>query len=107
MAEVSLTDGSWLNLTNLLEFNGIVFWDQTLYPDIPFSPNDVFIQLTTDQASRVDLIAFDAYGDAELFWIILLANNVDYPNQLIEGQTIRIPSQKTVDTILSVNSSTN
>lgn len=104
--EVSLTENSWLNLTNLLEFNGIVFWDQTSYPEIALSPNDVYVQLTADQAPRVDLIAFDAYGDQELFWIILLANDVDYPNQLVEGQTIRIPAQDTVNALLAGSSAT-
>lgn len=101
MAQVDITPGSWLNLSQLLDFKGVVFWDQTTYPDIPFSDDDTYLQLTDEQAHRVDLIAFDQYGDPELLWVILLANDVNLPNQLIEGQVIRIPAKATVDLLLA------
>lgn len=102
MAEVAVTPGSWLNLSTLFDLNGVLFWGPLDYPDIPFSDQDVFVQLTQDQAKRPDLIAYDAYGDSDLIWIILLANDVDLPNQLIEGETIRIPARLTVENLLSV-----
>jgi hypothetical protein len=101
MAEVTPSPGSWLNLTSLLEFKGIIFWDQFDFPDIPFSNDDQYIQLTGLQAQRIDLVASDAYGDAELLWALLLANNCDLPNQFIEGQTIRIPAKETIDQLLN------
>ena len=105
MAEVDVSPTSWLNLTQLLEFNGVVFWDQTEYPDIPYSGDDNYIQLTGAQADRMDLVAFDQYGDSDFLWILLLANNHDYPNQFIEGDLIRVPSIDTINQLLNTNQS--
>jgi hypothetical protein len=106
MSQVTVAPGSWLNLSQLLEFNGITFWDATVYPDIPYDPNDMFITLTDSQAARPDLLAYDNYGDPTLMWVILLANSVDLPDQLIEGQTIRIPAKNTIDILLSPSNNT-
>jgi Base plate wedge protein 53 len=57
------------------------------------------------QAQRPDLIAYDAYGDSALMWIILLANNTDLPNQFVENQIIRVPAKSTVDSILQAGQS--
>lgn len=95
-----MASGSWLNLTRLLEFRGLLFWEQFDYPTIEESDEDIYIQLSQGQAERVDLLAHDFYGDSELWWIILLANDIEFPNQLREGLTIRIPARTTVETIL-------
>lgn len=99
--DLTVSTGSWLNLTQLLEFKGVIFWDQTEYPDIALSDDDTYIQLTDAQAHRIDLIAQDFYGDSELLWILQVANNVDLPNQFVEGQVIRIPAKATVSTLLA------
>lgn len=105
MAEVNLSPGSWLNLSELLEYKGIIFWDQTEYPEIPFSNDDTFLQLTAGQAARIDLVAYDQYGDPELLWVLMLANNHDLPNQFIEGEVIRVPAKTTIDQILNASGS--
>lgn len=106
MAEVVLNPGSWLNLSNLLEFQGITFWDQFDYPDIPYDTNDVYVTLTDAQARRPDLIALDKYGNDQLLWVLLLANDVDLPNQLVEGQVIRVPAKSTIDILLTPSGTT-
>lgn len=98
--EIKLEKYSWLNLTNLYEENGIPFWDQTEFPDIPFSDDDEYVEITQEMSKRVDLIAYDKYGDPNLFWVILLANNVDLPNQLREGMVLRLPSIETIESLL-------
>lgn len=100
MAQITISPGSWLNLTELLEFKGTLFWDLTEYPDIPTSDDDEIVQLTQQQAERLDLLASDKYGDPELLWVILLANDIELPNQLREGLILRIPAKATVDDIL-------
>jgi hypothetical protein len=99
--EVKLEDNSWLNMTDLFEYEGIPFWGQTEYPDIPFSEDDLYLEINQEQAKRIDLIAFDNYGDPNLFWVILLANDLDLPNQLREGMVLRLPSLETVNKILT------
>lgn len=101
--DLSIDANSWLNLTNLLQSGEYIFWDQTEYPDIPLTVGDQYIQLTQQQASRIDLLAFDTYGDPVLLWVIMLANNIDYPSQMYEGMVIRLPAQDTIDSILQPN----
>ena len=100
MADVKLSDSSWLHLSRLLEFKGKLFWDQTEYPDIPFDTDDEYLELTDLQAKRIDLLAFEKYGDSELMWVLMLANDKNLPNQFIGGETIRIPAKTTIDSIL-------
>lgn len=101
MAQVTVSKYSILNLTELLEYEGVLFWDQVDYPEVPLADDDTYIQLTQSQAHRIDLIAYDFYGQSELMWAIMLANNIDYPNQLVEGAVIRIPSITTIDSLLA------
>ena len=100
MAQVSISKNSILNLSNLLDYQGVLFWDQVDYPEIPLSDADTYIQLTQQQAHRIDLVAYDLYGDSELMWAIMLANNIEYPNQLVEGAVIRIPARDTINSLL-------
>jgi len=101
--DVNIDQNSWLNLTDLLQSGQYIFWDQTEYPEVPLTDDDVYIQLSAQQAKRIDLLAYDTYGDPVLFWIIMIANNIDYPAQMYEGMTIRLPSQDTIDSILKSN----
>lgn len=100
MANQEISKNSFLNFSSLLEFNGKVFWDNADLPEIPFAEDDEYIQLTDLQAHRIDLVAFEKYGDSELMWAILHANNVDLPNQLFEGQIIRIPAKTSIDKLI-------
>jgi len=98
--DVKIEQQSWLQLTNLLDFDGVIFWDQTEFPDIVISEDDQYITLSQAQSKRIDLIAWDFYGDVNMFWVIMLANNIDLPNQLREGMVLRLPAQSTIDDLL-------
>lgn len=100
MANVEINKGSPLNFSRLLELDGILFWDSFDFPDVPLSDQDTYINLTENQARRVDLIAFDNYNDSDLMWVILLANSKELPNQFVEGERIRIPAISTVNEII-------
>lgn len=100
MAEIEISKNSWLNLAELLDYKGVLFWDQAFLPEIPFSDDDFYITLTQFQANRIDLIAHEYYGDAQMMWVILHANDVDLPNQFVEGQTIRLPPKEMVSTLI-------
>lgn len=100
MAEINVDQNSWLNLSRLLEYNGIAFWDNITFPEVPISDGDEYIYLTQRQAQRLDLVAYDYYGDPQLMWAILLANEKDLPNQFLEGDLIRIPAKATLEKLL-------
>lgn len=44
-----------------------------------------------DATSRLDVIAFEAYGDSTLWWIIAAASGIGWPSQLAPGTYIRVP----------------
>lgn len=104
MATVSVSKSSWLNRTKLLQFQGALFWDQTEYPSIDFSDQDFYLQLTDMQAKRIDLVAYQYYGDSELLWVLMLANDKDLPNQFLGGETIRLPARETINLLLQEKS---
>jgi hypothetical protein len=47
-------------------------------------------QVTSNK--RLDVIAFEAYGDASLWWIIAAASGIGWPMQLSPGTYIRVPT---------------
>lgn len=47
-------------------------------------------QVTSNK--RLDVIAFEAYGDASLWWIIAAASGIGWAMQLSPGTYIRIPT---------------
>jgi len=99
--EIKISKGSWLNLVDLVEYKGVPFWEMVEFPDIPFSSNDQYLTLDHLTSKRIDLISYDYYGDSNLWWILLLANDIEYPHQLISGLKIRIPSKETIDNLLT------
>jgi hypothetical protein len=103
--EIALQSSSWLQLTNLLEYQGFTFWDATQYPDIAYSDNDQYVCLTRIQADQIDLVADAIYGDPKLYWVLLLANDKFYPNEFTESETIRCPAKTTIDQIFESSKS--
>jgi hypothetical protein len=53
---------------------------------------DTLLELTINQGDRLDLIAARTLGDSTQFWQICDANNVMYPDDIIDGvgETIRV-----------------
>jgi len=63
---------------------GTKYYATTKYPEIPLSPNDIYV--ITDFGDRLDLLANQFYKDVTLYWIIAIAN----PDKLDLG-SINIP----------------
>lgn len=62
----------------------------TYYPTVPTDPNDTYI--LTQYQDRLDLIAYDFYGDSTLWWIIAMANDLPGDSLYLEvGTQLRIP----------------
>jgi len=53
---------------------GKVIYLPTKYPSLVPSNNDYYI-ITRDQ-DRLDLLAYDFYGDATLWWVVAMANDL-------------------------------
>lgn len=71
--------------------NGAKFYSTTIYPKIPLSENDIYV--LTSEGDRLDLLAQQFYGDANLWWVISSANG-DLPQNSLNlptGTQLRIP----------------
>lgn len=70
---------------------GSVYYQTNIYPEIPPANDDYYIITTV--GSRLDLIAYDFYQDASLWWVIASANSL--PGDSIfapVGVQLRIPT---------------
>lgn len=63
-----------------------------LYPNIPFSENDIYV--VTTSGDKLENLAYTYYGDVNNAWIIGVANNLGSEGYILPaGLTLRIPSK--------------
>lgn len=61
------------NPTILTTLKGKPYRKSKSYPNIPLSESDVYVITTI--GDRLDILSYQYYNDAELWWIISMANN--------------------------------
>ena len=68
------------------------YYKGKFYPNIPLSENDIYVITTV--GDRLDLLAFNYYKDATLWWVIAVANNNITKGALYPapGTQLRIPT---------------
>lgn len=67
------------------------YYVNNIYPDIPYSENDNYV--ITVLGDRLDILAFNFYGETSLWWIISSANALPGDSlYTIPGSQLRIPS---------------
>lgn len=82
------------------------FLDVLEYRSIPMNPNDVYYQLPIVYQYRPDLLAYDLYGNPNLWWVFAARN----PNKLgpdpyfnfVAGIEIYLPSAGTLQVALGI-----
>jgi hypothetical protein len=73
------------------ESTGSTYYVNNIYPEIPVTEEDDYV--ITVLGDRLDLLAFDFYGDSSFWWIIASANSLSGDSIYLEpGLQIRIPS---------------
>jgi hypothetical protein len=94
-------DKNTLKLTS----SGKRYYKGKIYPNIPFSETDVYVITTI--GDRLDLIAYDYYNDAEMWWVVSIANNNITKGSMfpIPGTQLRIPVN--INSVLELFNSTN
>ena len=75
--------------TEKVRKNGQVYYRSTYFGNIPISNDDIYV--ITQYGDRLDLLAFQYYGDATLWWYLARANNLFNLN-IPENIQLRIPS---------------
>lgn len=77
---------------------GSEYYSNNIYPDIPYSNDDDYV--ITVLGDRLDLLAFDFYGDTSYWWVIASANALPGDSLYLEpGMQIRIP----IDLVGAIN----
>lgn len=71
------------NDTGIPSESGNQMYAPTYYPNIEAKNDDNYIITGTED--RLDLIAYDFYGDSTLWWVVAMVNN-------LEGDSIYPPS---------------
>ena len=71
--------------------NGVEYLNRSEYPVIPIRDSDIIINGKFGQI--FDQLAFQYYGDQELWWIIARANNQSDSMYLVIGKEYRIPQE--------------
>ncbi len=67
------------------------YYSNNIYPDIPLSNDDSYV--ISVLGDRLDLLAFDFYGDTSFWWVIASANALSGDSLYLEpGMQLRIPS---------------
>lgn len=75
--------------------DGVPYKNNTIYPEIPLSPEDYYV--ITTMGDRYDKLALQFYSDSSLWWIIAAANNSQQGSlQVDPGVQLRIPYDKSV-----------
>ncbi len=68
--------------------DGKIVYRSTLFENIPTSDDDVYV--ITQYGDRLDLLAYQFYGDVTLWWYIARANNL-FSFNVPENIQLRIP----------------
>ena len=73
-----------------LQATGSQYYLNNIYPEIPPSNEDNYV--ITVLGDRLDLLAFDFYGDTSFWWVIASANALPGDSLYLEpGMQLRIP----------------
>jgi len=87
--------------TNIPSF----YLDVATFRDIPIVNNDVLYVVTSQYQYRPDLLAYDLYGDVNLWWVFSVRNKdviKDPIYDLYAGQSIYLPQMPTLRSVLGI-----
>ena len=86
--------------------NGSRYFSGTKYPEIPLSPNDIYV--ITTQGDSLDVLAQQFYKDKSKWWVLSIANVGLAQNSLYipVGTQLRIPTnvQSIMSSYVALNS---
>lgn len=97
------TVASPYSLTNIVENK---YLDVMNFTPIPMNPSDVYYTITSVYEYRPDLLAFDLYGNPQLWWVFSSRNpNILGPDPYFNmkaGISIYIPTIETLKLVLGI-----
>ena len=79
------------------------FLDIAQFPTIPKNQDDVLFEINRTYQNRPDLLAYDLYGDANLWWVFALRNPNSIRDPIFDmraGRKIYLPKKSTLTNLL-------
>ena len=73
--------------------------------DIPSQSDDILFTVTQQYSNRPDLLAYDLYSDANLWWVFAVRNKSvikDPVFDMVPGQKIYLPKLSTINSVLGL-----
>lgn len=95
-----LTSSPYFNTDNYGEF-----LDVLSYRTIPKEVDDIVYTIKPQHALRPDLLAYDLYGDANLWWVFAVRNPNTIEDPIFDfqaGVTIFLPKSTTLKRVLGL-----
>ena len=93
----------YVNVSEVIKDDSIKRYSTSRYPIVPFRDTDIYIIGRSRQ--RLDILAFDYYGDPKFWWIIADANNIGKGTLSVPvNKRIRIPyprSEPYIDPVIN------
>jgi hypothetical protein len=81
------------------------YLDVLTFRDIPAQVDDILFTVTQQYTHRPDLLAYDLYGDVNLWWVFAVRNKTtikDPVYDMVAGQKIYLPNLATINSALGV-----
>jgi hypothetical protein len=82
-----------------------IFLDVTKFRDIPYDTSDIVYEIDLLYNYRPDLLAYDLYGNSELWWVFAMRNPNTIKDPVFDfrsGTIIYIPKKGAVTTALGL-----
>lgn len=76
---------------DVVNINGQKVYDLCKRISIPKTSINLYHKVQPKEANRLDLIAFNYYGDSTMWWLLAITNNIIDPFIIPAGLTIKIP----------------
>jgi hypothetical protein len=81
------------------------YLDTMSFRDIPNERDDILFEVTSTYENRPDLLSYDLYGDARLWWVFAIRNKrilKDPVYDLRAGTRIYLPKLTTIKRVLGI-----
>ena len=76
---ISIDKNSRYNSTTLFNVEGILFFNTWNKKKYTVTGNEQYYEVKASDAGRIDLVAFNLYGDVSLWWLLAYANGIIDP----------------------------
>lgn len=81
------------------------YLDIMSFRDIPYQTDDLLFEVTNTYENRPDLLAYDLYQDASLWWVFAMRNKSKIKDpvfDLVAGAKIYLPKLSTLNSVLGI-----